>query len=136
VASAAWAIWRDAQFDWVELVSAHHDQQEDRREDLESVIFLEVIVRKTIDEALRIGRAHASEPQPSSEWSPNLQSWEGTSYQARIETNVRVGDQLGRPHQLDATEEELAGALSFLDIQLYDWLAAAQLRRDGSEAIG
>jgi hypothetical protein len=58
VASAAWAIWRDAQFDWVELVSAHHDQQEDRREDLESVIFLEVIVRKTIDEALRIGRAH------------------------------------------------------------------------------
>jgi len=38
----------------------------------------------------------------------------------QIETKVRVGDQLGRPHQLDATEEELAGALSFLDIQLYD----------------
>jgi len=44
----------------------------------------------------------------------------GKQLPRKIETNVRVGDQLGRPHQLDATEEELAGALSFLDIQLYD----------------
>ena len=43
-----------AQFDRVELVSTEHDQQEDRREDLESIVLLEVIVREALDELPRV----------------------------------------------------------------------------------
>ena len=43
-----------AQFDRVEFVSTEHDQQEDRREDLESIVLLEVIVREALDELPRV----------------------------------------------------------------------------------
>ena len=56
---SAWAVWRDAHFDRVEIVITQHDHQEDRWEDLERIVLLEVIVRKTIDEALRIRCAHS-----------------------------------------------------------------------------
>ena len=59
VASAAWAAWRDAHFDRVEIVITQHDHQEDWWEDLERIVLLEVIVRKTIDEALRVRCAHS-----------------------------------------------------------------------------
>ena len=58
-ASAAWAAWRDAHFDRVEIVITQHDHQEDWWEDLERIVLLEVIVRKTIDEALRVRCAHS-----------------------------------------------------------------------------
>ena len=60
VASAACAAWRDAHFDRVEIVVTQHDHQEDWWEDLERIVLLEVIVGKTIDEALRVRCAHSA----------------------------------------------------------------------------